>query len=48
MFDFETGAVDCAMARELFRNQLDVTVIDKNEDVGGDASKSIKIYYTRS
>mgnify|MGYP000926773251 CR=1 FL=1 len=34
------GAVGCAIARELSRYQLDVTVVDKNEDVGGDASKS--------
>lgn len=34
------GAVGCAIARELSRYEMDVTVIDKNEDVGGDASKS--------
>lgn len=34
------GAVGCAIARELSRYQLDVTVVEKNEDVGGDASKS--------
>lgn len=34
------GAVGCAIARELSRYQLDVTVVDKNEDIGGDASKS--------
>ena len=34
------GAVGCAIARELSRYQMDVIVVDKNEDVGGDASKS--------
>lgn len=34
------GAVGCAIARELSRYKLDVTVVDKNEDIGGDASKS--------
>ena len=34
------GAVGCAIARELSKYQLQVMVIDKNEDVGGDASKS--------
>ena len=34
------GAVGCAIARELSRYQLDVTVVEKIEDVGGDASKS--------
>lgn len=34
------GAVGCAIARELSRYQLDVIVVDKNEDIGGDASKS--------
>ena len=34
------GAVGCAIARELSRYRLDVVVVDKNEDVGGDASKS--------
>lgn len=34
------GAVGCAIARELSKYQVDVLVIDKNEDVGGDASKS--------
>lgn len=34
------GAVGCAIARELSRYELDVVVVDKNEDVGGDASKS--------
>ena len=34
------GAVGCAIARELSRYQMDVTVVDKNEDIGGDASKS--------
>ena len=28
------GAVGCAIARELSRYQLDVTVVEKNEDVG--------------
>lgn len=34
------GAVGCAIARELSKYQLKVLVVDKNEDVGGDASKS--------
>lgn len=34
------GAVGCAIARELSRYQLDVTVVEKKEDIGGDASKS--------
>ena len=34
------GAVGCAIARELSRYHIDVTVVEKNEDVGGDASKS--------
>lgn len=34
------GAVGCAIARELSKYQLDIIVVDKNEDVGGDASKS--------
>jgi glycerol-3-phosphate dehydrogenase len=34
------GAVGCAIARELSRYRLRVLVVDKNEDVGGDASKS--------
>lgn len=34
------GAVGCAIARELSRYKLDVTVVEKNEDIGGDASKS--------
>ena len=34
------GAVGCALARELTRFELRVLVVDKNEDVGGDASKS--------
>ena len=34
------GAVGCAIARELSRYQVRVLVVDKNEDVGGDASKS--------
>lgn len=34
------GAVGCAIARELSKYQVDVLVVDKNEDVGGDASKS--------
>ena len=34
------GAVGCALARELSKYQLSVTVLDKNDDVGGDASKS--------
>ena len=34
------GAVGCAIARELSKYQIQVMVVDKNEDVGGDASKS--------
>ncbi len=34
------GAVGCAIARELSKYHMDVIVVDKNEDVGGDASKS--------
>ncbi len=34
------GAVGSAIARELSRYELKVVVVDKNEDVGGDASKS--------
>lgn len=34
------GAVGCAIARELSQYQVDVIVVDKNEDIGGDASKS--------
>jgi glycerol-3-phosphate dehydrogenase len=34
------GAVGCAIARELSKYRIDVVVIDKNEDIGGDASKS--------
>lgn len=34
------GAVGCAIARELSKYKINVTVVDKNEDVGGDASKS--------
>ena len=34
------GAVGCAIARELSKYCVDVVVVDKNEDVGGDASKS--------
>ena len=34
------GAVGCAIARELSKYNVDVVVVDKNEDVGGDASKS--------
>ena len=34
------GAVGCAVARELSKYRIDVTVVDKNEDIGGDASKS--------
>lgn len=35
-----SGAVGCAVARELTKYQLKIMVVDKNEDVGGDASKS--------
>ena len=34
------GAVGCAVARELSKYEADVLVVDKNEDIGGDASKS--------
>ncbi len=34
------GAVGCAVARELSKYKVDVIVVEKNEDVGGDASKS--------
>lgn len=34
------GAVGCAIARELSKYRISVIVVDKNEDVGGDASKS--------
>ncbi len=34
------GAVGCAIARELSKYRVNVTVVEKNEDVGGDASKS--------
>lgn len=34
------GAVGCAIARELSKYEVDVIVVEKNEDVGGDASKS--------
>lgn len=34
------GAVGAAVARELSKYQVDVVVVDKNEDIGGDASKS--------
>jgi glycerol-3-phosphate dehydrogenase len=34
------GAVGCAIARELVKYNIKVLVVDKNEDVGGDASKS--------
>lgn len=34
------GAVGCAIALELTKYNVSVLVVDKNEDVGGDASKS--------
>ena len=34
------GAVGCAVARELSKYKISVTVVEKNEDIGGDASKS--------
>lgn len=34
------GAVGCAIARELSKYEVDVIVVDKRDDVGGDASKS--------
>lgn len=34
------GAVGCAIARELTKYKIKVVVVDKNADVGGDASKS--------
>ncbi len=34
------GAVGSSLARELSKYEVDVLVVDKNEDIGGDASKS--------
>ena len=34
------GAVGSAIARELSKYEVKVIVVDKNEDIGGDASKS--------
>ncbi len=34
------GAVGSAIAMELSKFELDITLVDKNPDVGGDASKS--------
>ena len=34
------GAVGCAIARELSKYKVRVLVVEKNEDIGGDASKS--------
>lgn len=34
------GAVGCAIARELSKYKVDVTVVDMRDDIGGDASKS--------
>ena len=34
------GAVGCAIARELSKYKIHVVVVDKRDDVGGDASKS--------
>ncbi|HHX37102.1 MAG TPA: NAD(P)/FAD-dependent oxidoreductase, partial [Clostridiaceae bacterium] len=34
------GAVGCAIARELSKYDLEIILLDKNSDVGGDASKS--------
>ncbi len=34
------GVIGCAIARELSRYQLSILLVDKNEDVGGDASRS--------
>ncbi len=34
------GAVGCAIANYLSKHEIDVVVVDKNPDVGGDASKS--------
>ncbi|MCP1103420.1 glycerol-3-phosphate dehydrogenase [Aequitasia blattaphilus] len=34
------GAVGCGIARELSKYHINVIVVDKNEDIGGDASKS--------
>jgi glycerol-3-phosphate dehydrogenase len=34
------GAVGCAIARELSKYEVNVIVVDKRDDVGGDASKS--------
>ncbi|MCQ5146445.1 NAD(P)/FAD-dependent oxidoreductase [Enterocloster bolteae] len=34
------GAVGCAIARELSKYKVNIVVVDKRDDVGGDASKS--------
>ena len=34
------GAVGCAIARELSKYEVSVIVVDKRDDVGGNASKS--------
>lgn len=34
------GAIGTAIARELSKYELNIMVVDKNEDIGGDASKS--------
>lgn len=34
------GAIGCAIARELSKYQLNITVVDMRDDIGGDASKS--------
>ena len=34
------GVVGCAIARELTKYQIKVLVVDKNEDIGGEASKA--------
>ena len=34
------GAVGCAVARELSKYEVNVVVVEKSADVGGDASKS--------
>ncbi|MEI6423788.1 MAG: FAD-dependent oxidoreductase, partial [Lentisphaerota bacterium] len=34
------GAVGTAIARELSKHELKIVLLDKNEDIGGDASKS--------
>ena len=37
------GAVGCALARELSKYNIKVTVCDKNDDVGGEAAVDLCI-----